>query len=69
MKDIGQADLILNTKILKNNNGYVLSQSHNIERVLEKFYHLECQPVSTPYDPNIHLKKNTSHHVLQREYA
>jgi len=60
MKDLGQADLILNTKILKNDDGYVLSQSHYIE----KFYDLNYLHVFTPYDSNLHLKKNKSHHVL-----
>ena len=69
MKDLGQADLILNTKIMKNENGYVLSQSHYIEKILKNFYNPNCQPVSTPYDPNVHLKKNTGHPQLQREYA
>ena len=54
MKDVGQADLILNTKILKNDDGYDLSQSHYIEKIFEKFYDLNCQPVFTPYDPNMH---------------
>ena len=37
MKDLGQADLIFSTKILKNNDGYVLSQSHYIEKSLRNF--------------------------------
>ena len=69
IKDLGQTDLILNTKILKNNDGYVLSQAHYIEKILEKFFDSNCPFVSTPYDPNLHLKKNTGHYVLQREYA
>ena len=48
MKDLGQADLILNTKILKNNDGYVLSQSHYMEKIIEKFYDPNCLPVFTP---------------------
>ena len=64
MKDLGQADLILNTKILKNDDGYVLSQSHYIEKIFEKFYDLNYLYVFTPYDSNLHLKKNKSHHVL-----
>jgi len=65
MKDLGQVDLILNTKIFKNNDGYVLSQSHYIEKILEKFYNPNCLSVFTLYDPNLYLNKNTSHHVLQ----
>ena len=69
MKDLGQTNLILNSKILKNNDGYVLSQSHYIDKILEKFYDLNYLPVFTPYDPNLHIKKNTSHPAMQREYA
>jgi len=69
MKDLRQVDLILNTKILKNDDGYVLSQSHYIEKILEKFYDLNYQHVFTLYDPSMHLKQNTGHSMLQREYA
>jgi len=60
MKDLGQTNLILNTKILKNNDEYV-------EKILEKFYDPNYLPIFTPYDPNLHIKKNTSHPVMQRD--
>ena len=40
MKDLGVVDLILGIKILKTPQGLALSQSHYIERVLEKFKYL-----------------------------
>ena len=36
MKDMGAADVILGVKISKTSEGLVLSQSHYIEKVLEK---------------------------------
>ena len=46
MKNLGHAGLILNTKILKNTDRYVLSQSHYIEKNFEKSYGPNC--LSTP---------------------
>ena len=39
------------------------------KKVLEKFYDPNCLPVFTLYDPNLYLKKNKGHLVLQRQYA
>ena len=41
MKDLGQVDTILGIKVKRNSGGYVLSQSHYIEKVLNKFSHLK----------------------------
>ena len=37
MKDIGLADVILGIKITRTSSGIVLSQSHYVEKILEKF--------------------------------
>ena len=37
MKDMGIADVILGMKITKISEGYALSQSHNFEKILDKF--------------------------------
>ena len=37
MKDLGVADVILGIKISRKSNGLVISQSHYIKKVLEKF--------------------------------
>ncbi|KAL6331303.1 hypothetical protein AAG906_009731 [Vitis piasezkii] len=42
---------------------------HYVEKILRKFEHFDCKPVSTPYDPNSQLKKNREHSVAQIEYA
>jgi hypothetical protein len=38
MKDLGVVDVILGINIFRTSNRYVLSQSHYIEKVLEKFF-------------------------------
>lgn len=59
MKDLEEADVILNIKLLRDeNNGITLLQSHYVEKVLSCFGYLDCTPSSTPYDPSKMLRKN-----------
>ena len=69
MKDLGEAEVILGIKITRTPNGLKLSQEHYVEKILRKFEHFDCKPVSTPYDLNSQLKKNREHGVAQIEYA
>jgi len=57
MKDVGEADVILETKIRKTNDNFYLCQSHYIEKVLKKFNCFDAPPMR---NPSIHLKKNRS---------
>jgi hypothetical protein len=58
MKDLGEADVILNVKLLREGNGGVtLSQSHYVKKVLSRFGFSDCQPAPTPYDPSVLLRK------------
>ena len=65
MKDLGEAAVILGIKITRILNGLNISQEHYIERILKRFEHFDCKPVSTPYDLSSQLKKNREH----SEYA
>jgi hypothetical protein len=59
MKDLGEADVILNIKLLREGNGWVtLVQSCYVEKVLSRFGNSECETAPTPYDPSKLLKKN-----------
>ena len=58
MKDLGEADVILNIKLIKNENGLTLSQSHYVEKVLSRFGYSDSKPSPTPYDPSVILRKN-----------
>jgi hypothetical protein len=69
MKDLGDADVILNIKILRGENGISLTQSHYVEKMLTRFNMMDCKPVATPYDPNSKLKKNLGHGKDQLRYS
>jgi hypothetical protein len=59
MKDLGDADVILNIKLVKEGDGGVtLLQSHYVEKVLSHFGYSDCKPAPTPYDASMILKKN-----------
>ena len=59
MKNLGEADLILGTKITRTSDGVALDQSHYIEKLLRKYNYFDCKPVCSPYDPSVKLFKNT----------
>ncbi|GJY71918.1 retrovirus-related pol polyprotein from transposon TNT 1-94 [Tanacetum coccineum] len=69
MKDMGEADVILGIRIQKNSNGYILTQSHYIEKTLKKFGHYDDRPVVSPFDPKVQLKKNKGQSVSQLHYT
>jgi len=59
MKDLEEADVILNIKLVKDENGGVtLSQTHYVKKILSRFGYNDLKSVSTPYDASIILKKN-----------
>jgi hypothetical protein len=59
MKDLREAGVILNIKLLREGNGGItLVQSHYVEKVLSPFGYSKCEPAPTPYDPSKLLKKN-----------
>ena len=59
MKDLGEADVILSIKLLREGNGGVtLVQSHYMEKVLNRFGYSNCTPSPTSYDPIVLLRKN-----------
>ena len=58
MKDLGEADVILNIKLIKGENGITLSQSHYVEKILSRFGYADSKPSPTPYDPGVILRKN-----------
>jgi hypothetical protein len=58
MKDMGEADVILNIKLIKEENGITLTQSHCVEKVMSHFGYEDSKPSPTPYDPSLVLQKN-----------
>jgi hypothetical protein len=59
MKDLGEADVILNIKLIKGENGGVtLSQTHYVENMLSRFGYSNSKPAPTPYNASLVLRKN-----------
>ena len=59
MKDLGVADVILNIKLLRDDDGGItLLQSHYVEKILSRFGYSDCKPSPTPYDASVLLRKN-----------
>ncbi|KAF3660861.1 hypothetical protein FXO37_13199 [Capsicum annuum] len=58
MKGLGVADVILGIRIHRNPQRLALSQSHYIEKVLDKFKYMEFDIAKTPLDVNFALQKN-----------
>jgi hypothetical protein len=51
IKDLGEADVILNIMLIKRDNGITLTQSHYVKKVLRRFGYKENNPSPIPYDP------------------
>jgi hypothetical protein len=59
MKDLGEADVILNIKLVREGDGGVtLLKSHYVQKVLSRFGFSDCDPAPTPYNPSMLLRKN-----------
>jgi hypothetical protein len=59
MKDLGEANVILNIKLIKGENGGVtLSQTHYVEKMLSRFGYSNSKPAPTPYNASLVLRKN-----------
>ena len=69
MKDMGLADVILGIKILRTSDGLILSQSHYVDKILEKFNKDDSGVARTPIDTGLHLSKNKSESISQLEYS
>jgi hypothetical protein len=70
MKDLGEADVILNIKLIKGENGGVtLSQTHYVEKMLSQFGYNNSKPAPTPYDVSLVLRKNLRIMVDQLRYS
>ena len=69
MKDLGVVQVILGIKISKTSNGLVLSQSHYIEKSLEKFSKNDNSTVKTPIDISVYLSNNWGKGIKQLGYS
>jgi transposase InsO family protein len=69
MKDLGEADVILNIKLVKDESGITLTQSHYVEKILSRFGFIDSKPSPTPYDPSVTLRKNKKEPKDQLRYS
>ncbi|KAL2244235.1 UNVERIFIED_CONTAM: Retrovirus-related Pol polyprotein from transposon TNT 1-94 [Sesamum indicum] len=60
MKDMGEANVILGMKLTLSTDGIVISQSHYVEKIIEKFGYQNSRIAKTPHDPSVALFKNES---------
>jgi hypothetical protein len=58
IKDLEEANVILNIKLIKDKSGITLSQSRYVEKVLIRFGFMDSKPSPTPYDPSVTLREN-----------
>ena len=63
------ADVILRVKILRTSDGLVLSQSHYVDKIMNKFNKDDSGVVRTFLDINLHMSKNKGEDVSQLEYS
>lgn len=56
-------------KLERTQVGFTLDQSSSIENMRKKFNYFTSNPVSTPYDPSVSLKKNNGKPVSQLKYS
>jgi hypothetical protein len=69
MKDLREADVILNIKLIKDESEITLEQSHYVENILSHFGYSDCKPSPTPYDPSLQLCKNRGKGTDQLRYS
>jgi hypothetical protein len=69
MKHLGEADVILNIKLIKEESEITLSQSHYVEKVLSHFGYMDSKPSPTPYYPSVTLRKNKNDTRDQLRYS
>ena len=69
MKDMRLADVILGIKITRISNGFILNQSHYVDKILKKFNKDDFGIARTPLDNNLHLSKNRGEGISQVEYS
>jgi len=68
MKDMGEASVILEVKIIRKGDSILLSQEKYTEKLLKKFGYYDFKSMSTPYGANSKLK-NKVESISQTQYA
>ncbi|CAM8903390.1 unnamed protein product [Rhodiola kirilowii] len=69
MKDMGLADVILGIKITRTADGFVLGQSHYVDKILDKFGKDSLGVCRTRIDVNQRLSKNKGESISKVKYS
>ena len=69
MEDLNEVDTILGIKIKRHSEGFAPCQSYYVEKVFQRFEHLNIMEANTPFYWSIKLGKNTGRAIAQLEYA
>ena len=69
MKDMGPADVILGIKIIRSLDSIILTQSHYVDTILDKFNKDDSGIAKAPIDASQHLSKNRGESISQVEYV
>ena len=69
MKDLGVADVVLGIKITRTPDRINLSQSHYVDKMIERFKDHGIKENKNPFLPHVHLHKNTGTGIRQLEYS
>jgi len=69
MKGMGDADVTLNIKISRDNDGICLYKSHYIKKVLGRFNYRDCSLMATLCHPTYKLTQNSGRPITQLKYA
>jgi len=69
IKDMGEANVTLNVRIVRKGDNILLPQEQYIEKILRKFEYFDFIIVSTLYDVNSKLKKNRGEFISQPRYS
>ena len=69
MKALGLADVILGIKITRISDRLILSQSHYVDKIFEKFNKDDSGVARMSLDNSLHLSKNRGEGISQVEYS
>nr|GEY15701.1 retrotransposon protein, putative, Ty1-copia subclass [Tanacetum cinerariifolium] len=69
MKDMNGVDTILRIKVKRYSEGYAFNHCHYIDKIIDKFQHLNIEEANIPYESSCKLVENDERVVAQIEYA
>ena len=69
MIDLSEVDTILCIEVKKHGSDYALNLSQYIEKILDKYKHLNIKEVNTSFDSSVKFNDNYNKTIEQLEYV